>query len=283
MWSALLRGFGGDLRATLLVGVATGLAVLGSAFAHAKDAKSFMGFRLLDLEDQKVKWQSPAFGQGAVVTYAYVNGPMRTAGARNCADMVAPQHAHDPSGIKAEAFRQEVAAAFHMWEQVANITFQETDDPETAGIVIGAQAKPVGRAFTNVSLRPAAENRKVIDRSLICLNPQKRWKVGFDGRLDVYDVRYTLAHEIGHAIGLDHPSASGTLMSYRYDEQHHELQPGDIEGAALLYGPRLGTQTVSDTASITTGSTTPRPQPTGAPLGLGVERSAPQGTPAAPR
>ena len=80
----------------------------------------------------------------------------------------------------------------------------------------------------------------MIGRSLICLNPRQPWKIGFDGDLKVYDLRYTLAHEIGHAIGLDHPSPSGQLMSYRYDEGQPGLQPGDIKGAALLYGPKPG-------------------------------------------
>ena len=28
-------------------------------------------------------------------------------------------------------------------------------------------------------------------------------KIGFDGNLNIYDVRYTLMHEIGHGIGLE--------------------------------------------------------------------------------
>jgi hypothetical protein len=267
------------LRAAHFAGLAVGLTLLGSVAAHATDAKSFLGFRLLDLEDQTVKWQNPTFGQGATVTYAFVEQRTKTPGARNCAAMNSPDHAHLPSGISDGKFRQEVAAAFRMWEQVANIKFRETDDRETAGILIGAQVKPVGRAFTNVSLMPSTGKQKVIERSLICLNPKRPWKVGFDGRLDVYDLRYTMAHEIGHAIGLDHPSASGVLMSYRYDERHRSLQPGDIKGAALLYGPRPGTVFTGDTASITTGSTNaPAAKDAGQPFGIGAKPGGPADT-----
>jgi hypothetical protein len=52
----------------------------------------------------------------------------------------------------------------------------------------------------------------------------------------VYDLRYTLTHEIGHAIGLDHPGTTSQVMSYRYEERFATLQPGDIRGAAALYG-----------------------------------------------
>jgi hypothetical protein len=70
----------------------------------------------------------------------------------------------------------------------------------------------------------------------------RRWKVGFDGNLKAYDLRYTLAHEIGHAIGLDHPPGPGQIMNYRYEERFRDLQSGDVFGAVALYGaPTRGT------------------------------------------
>ncbi len=60
--------------------------------------------------------------------------------------------------------------------------------------------------------------------------------MGFDGNLAVYDLRYTFTHEIGHAIGLDHPDSAEALMAYRYDEHAQTLQPSDIAAAQRLYG-----------------------------------------------
>jgi hypothetical protein len=243
--------------------------------AGAKEAASFLGFRLLNLENQQVRWQTPTFGKRAVVTYAFATRKVDTPDARNCGSMLPPSVAYEPSHIAADEFRTEVAAAFRMWEKVAGIQFRETRDTDGAGILIGAQADPVGRAFTNVALKPGTADKKVISRSLICLNPKQPWKIGFDGRLGVYDLRYTIAHEIGHAIGLDHPSAAGQLMSYRYDEKQTGLQQGDIEGATLLYGPRTAAQRFV-TARSNAGAGLPESDEKdgGWPFGIGAKRSA---------
>ena len=264
----------GVLRGALL----TGLALIWTGFASAGESQTFLGFRLLDLENQTVKWQSPRLGESAAVTYALATEASDTPGARNCAKMLPSSGAYQPSRISRSRFRREVAAAFRMWEEVAGITFREIDDPKAADILIGAQAEPVGRAFTNVALKPAGEGRKVIARALICLNPRQAWKIGFDGNLDVYDLRYTIAHEIGHAIGLDHPGASGQLMSYRYDEGQEGLQAGDVKGAALLYGPRAGGPRFAGTGAMprsaraaAASNDAPKDTKPGWPFGIGDE------------
>jgi hypothetical protein len=129
-------------------------------------------------------------------------------------------------------------AAFAQWEAVTNLRFAKARDGEAAQIIIGAQLQPEGWAYANVSYDArAASQYKPITQALICLNPTRPWKVGFDGKLEIYDLRYTLAHEIGHAIGLDHPPRNGQLMAQRYAESTRELQRGDIRGAITLYGP----------------------------------------------
>jgi hypothetical protein len=249
------------------------LLLTGSARAGEHD---FLGFQLLDLEHQTVKWQSPRMGVGAAVTYAFATEAVDTPGARNCAKLVPPEKAYAPSQVTAEQFRHEVAAAFRMWEDVANISFREVHDTRAADILIGAQGEPEGRAFANVALKDGPPGLKTIERSLICLNPQQPWKVGFDGRLDVYDIRYTVAHEIGHAIGLDHPSAAGELMSYRYDERQQGVQPGDTKGVVLLYGPKPG---ISPYADIETGSIpvqSAKESKAASPFGIGEARDKAQ-------
>ena len=221
------------------------LAMLAAGLAGAcYGAAASDEFLLLRLDGSYVKWGTPRLGTPAQVRFAFISEPMGFPGAINCGAMVPIEPLLDASRIERERFHQEVAAAFGLWEAAAGVRFLESADTGVADILIGAQANPRGFAFTNVdhdragltpvSARPAQVRR--IEKSLICLNPTKLWKIGFDGNLDVYDVRYTIAHEIGHAIGLDHPSPSGELMSFRYTEDFRALQPGDIAGAVALYG-----------------------------------------------
>ena len=214
------------------------VAICGIAIATAS-ARDILGFRLLALGGTPVHWSGE--GTGPVgITYAFVEHAARLPGARNCQGMVPLDALLARSKISLAVFRTEVRAAFSMWEQAANIRFRETNDMLAAGILIGAQALPDGWAFADVAQRPARSGK--IERSLICLNPDRLWKVGFDANLDVFDIRYTLAHEIGHAIGLDHPEATDQLMSHHYREQFRALQPGDIDGAVQLYGAKRSGQ-----------------------------------------
>jgi hypothetical protein len=156
-------------------------------------------------------------------------------GARNCRKL-APLDALIQRRLTHAAVTEEPAQPSPCGKRPP-ITFREAPEGTPADILIGAQVEPEGWAFADVFYDSASpEAIKPISRALVCLNPLRRWKVGFDGDLKVYDLRYTLAHEIGHAIGLDHPNGGSQVMGYRYDEQFRTLQPGDVHGAALLYG-----------------------------------------------
>ena len=218
----------------MVVGLLAGLAPCAVGVAVAGDLASFKPLRL---EGNGVHWQSPAKGQPRVLSYAVVAENVEFGGARNCGKMTKLDNLLATSGIAQETMRAEIATAFAMWQTVANIAFREAADPAKADILIGAQLEPEGWAFANVFYdRLSPDPLKPISRALICLNPEKRWKIGFDGDLRTYDVRYTIAHEIGHTIGLDHPNGAGQIMGYRYEETFRELQAGDISGAVLLYG-----------------------------------------------
>ncbi|TDT41690.1 matrixin [Halospina denitrificans] len=194
------------------------------------------GYRLLELDGYRVKWGEQELGVGANVSYAFADETLQFDDARNCRSLT-PMNALSAQNLPRETLARETAAAFRVWERAAGLSFHEVDDARDADIVLGAQGQPRGRAFTNVSYASdPEEDLRAIDQALVCLNPDHEWKVGFDGDTDVYDIRYTLIHEIGHAIGLDHPGASGQVMGFRYTEDFAELQPGDLDGVRQLYG-----------------------------------------------
>lgn len=232
------------------------LAVTMSTLCAAAD------HRLLVLEGSWVKWGQPRWGAGATVTYAFASKSKTSPGARNCASLRPFDEFVKKTGLPERQVESEAEAAFAAWARVTGLSFAATKDAANADIVIGAQGNPAGRAFTNVELEagpvaeaPAAERGftfsaeplspggkpeglRQIGKALICFNPLAKWKIGFDGNLDIYDFRYTLTHEIGHSIGLDHPGVAGALMDFRYDEKQNSLTKGDIDAAQRLYGAR---------------------------------------------
>lgn len=266
-----MRGFFAAACLTLaIVSSANIVAPTASADADKATQRAGTGYRLLELGGRKARWVVPDAGLPATIRYAFLLEPAQFPGARNCDAMLPPDAALKPSRIALSDFRREVRAAFSAWENAANIVFVETASVADAGILIGADAKARGRAFTNVALRneagAAASGMGAIRQSLICINPLRPWKIGFDGNLDVYDLRFTITHEIGHAIGLDHPSPEGQLMSFRYVETARDLQHGDIAGAVALYGRPGGS---SPTAETPFSGTAPPVASGGRAFGLG--------------
>lgn len=209
---------------------------LACTYAPAPTAAGGEPFRALCLESGCVRWPAASAGDPVIITWTIAARAFVTPGAVNCGAMQSPDELLHRSNVTGTDFRQALEAAFRRWSSVAGISFVEVSDQDKADIVVGAQGEPRGYAFTNVAV--SATEPGAISRSLICLNPARRWKVGYDGDLTNYDLVHTLAHEIGHAIGLDHPDGRGHLMSFRYDESFDGLSEGDMLGAVALYGPR---------------------------------------------
>jgi hypothetical protein len=131
------------------------------------------------------------------------------------------------------------AAAFAMWSRVANLAFRPAAANEAPDILIGAQGTPEEVAFANVWHGPDTDGVAALTRATICFNPEQAWTTA-DGPAPegVLDLSTVLAHEIGHAIGLDHPGATGALMGYSNQDDIDAPMPGDVAGAVALYGPR---------------------------------------------
>lgn len=215
-----------------LVTLASALTAIVAGPAHAGD-----GFRPLSIDGSAVRWQRNSPHETTTLRYAIASNAVQRSGAVNCGSTRAPDGILARSQLDRAAFKEAATEAFARWQRIARIRFFEVADQDSADIVIGEQAVPTGHAFTNLALGGAPRDAlRPIVHATICLNPERRWKIGFDGNLTSYDLVHTLTHEIGHAIGLDHPGARGHVMSFRYDEAHAGLTAGDVLGARTIYG-----------------------------------------------
>ncbi|MGE3993464.1 matrixin family metalloprotease [Pseudorhodoplanes sp.] len=189
----------------------------------------------LRLGGQLVRWEARGGLKPGVVTYGFVQSRMAFGSAHNCKAM-------DPlDGIAASMNKplsiveQEIVKGIKQWEMATPLRFEQAKDWTKAQILIGARPKSSGSGFADVFPSHARGPIAGIQRSLICFDAGHRWKIGFDGNMTSYDIRYVAMHEAGHAIGLDHPGSSGEVMSYKYQETFRSLQPGDVRGAKSLY------------------------------------------------
>ncbi len=201
-------------------------------------------FRLLQLKGREVKWGAPTPGTGASLTYAVITAKTSIAGVENCQALTSVIPLLTQSALSRSDFDQELSAAFGIWEKSANLHFTPVRDAAKADLVIGAEAVDDGVGYadvTSASLPGRSFDR--LTKGIVCLNPDLHWHVeaaqnAGSGKKSQksYRLRIVLAHEIGHVLGLDHPSPHGELMSFEYDNAMNGLQPGDVSGITELYG-----------------------------------------------
>jgi predicted Zn-dependent protease len=146
-----------------------------------------------------------------------------------------------------------VRAAFQIWADYAPLTFTEVTNANSADIVIlwGAGNHGDGFPFAGVNgvlahaFFPPPNGNFAGD---IHFDEDETWTMlerpdGFQPM----DLVTVAAHEIGHALGLDHSNVNCALMNPFYNGSHRYLAPDDIAGIRFLYGTRqsiLGTALV---------------------------------------
>lgn len=215
-------------------------------------------FEPLRLNGELVRW-FPGDDGKIRLTYALADRDAITPEAVNCQRMRSPTTVASSAGISRDRLRAILQVGFKSWEQATNITFVEIADASRADIIIGEQSDPKGYAFTSVLPGPRTANGfREISKAAICLNPERPWKDGIGGDVAVYDLTYTFKHEIGHVIGLDHPSSRGQLMSFRYTEDLRDLTAGDVAGAAFVYGVKTAAPSDGATPAAVQVSSTRR-------------------------
>jgi hypothetical protein len=191
-------------------------------------------YRLLTIGDRPVKWGVPKFGTGAVITYRLAAEGAK-GGQDNCRRITPVASLLARSNITRQSFDSALNDAFATWESVANVRFVRVASNMPANLTIAAERTPDGIAYTDVTQgSQSSSGVATLTKAVICLNPRQHWSLQSTQKAKT--LSYVLAHEIGHALGLDHPGPKGELMSFEYSDTIQTLQAGDIEGVVLLYG-----------------------------------------------
>ncbi len=180
------------------------------------------------------KWGSPVLGTGASITWSLIPTGVSCAGETvGCTNTALADFL--PVG-----FLTQVQNAFLAWSAVANLTFAQVADCGNAfnTACSGGDMRIGGHTFDGASgtlahgyFPPANGSTAAGD---IHMDTAENWVIGFAGPgIDIFQV---LAHEIGHALGLDHTGVAGSLMNPFYSEAFSGPQADDIAGMQALYG-----------------------------------------------
>jgi hypothetical protein len=186
-------------------------------------------------------------GTGTSTCYAFIaNG----AGWKNAEPWQVYNGSDD--GITAQQLRDRVAASLDGWEAEAGaniagdgnvssgqaVNLNATDGRNV--VQFGSISSSGAIAVTNVwgYFRGPANTREIVEWDMILDDGDFSWSLtGAPGAMDVWNI---VAHESGHAIGMDHPSGScteETMYAYASDgeTQKRTLNAGDIAGIQALY------------------------------------------------
>ncbi len=181
------------------------------------------------------KWGPAAFGTGATITYSFM--PTGT----SCAAEFAGCTITALTDFMPAGYLGAITAALAAWSTVADLTFVlVADDGAAFNAPTGSgDLRFGGHAFDGPSgvlahgfYPPVNGDTAAGDMHF---DVAETWKVGFGG--PGFDIFQVTAHEIGHALGLDHTGVPGSLMNPFYTEAFSGPQADDVAGMVFIYGP----------------------------------------------
>ncbi|GAA6173766.1 hypothetical protein NBRC116592_34360 [Colwellia sp. KU-HH00111] len=191
------------------------------------------------------KWGPSTIGTGATVTWSLMGAGLATDSGTSVA----------LSSFMPAGFKTAITAAFSAWSAVADLTFVEVVDPSVGWADPGAGVSDIrigGHSFDGPfgtlahGFYPPANGGTAAGD--IHFDVAETWKIGFGGT--GFDIFQVMAHELGHALGLNHTAVASSLMNPFYTEAYSGPQADDIAGMTYLYGPANTVSPVPEPKSV---------------------------------
>jgi hypothetical protein len=224
-----------------LVLVVAMMAMSTSAFATTYAPGSAVGSDFVLGPTTPGKWGPAAFGTGATVTWSLM--PTGTSCAAEFAGCTI-SHLDDFMPV---GYLGQITAALAAWSAVADLTFVQVSDDGAAFNTASPDAgnrgnlRFGGHAFDGAfgtlahGYYPPANGASAAGD--MHYDTGDAWDLVFDGTGDgAFSIFQVTAHEIGHALGLDHTAVPNSLMNPFYTEAFSGPQADDIAGMQFIYG-----------------------------------------------
>lgn len=132
-----------------------------------------------------------------------------------------------------------LASAFFIWSTAAQIDFEEVNSG-SADFKITFHDPQAGSPIENPGVGGVLAQAFFPNDGRIQFDDGEPWSVASPPPRGSTDLITVAAHEIGHALGLDHSSVRGALMFPTYSGPQRALSSDDRQGIRFLYGARAG-------------------------------------------
>lgn len=139
-----------------------------------------------------------------------------------------------------------IAEAFDTWSRSANVDITEVPDQGGQGDYLAVSQG--SNLFGDIRIGAYEfQESSLYTLAIASSPPPNGWTQAGDIQINLdsnwiasgqYDIKTVLIHEIGHSLGLEHPTEVSSIMFPIYQGVRQELGPGDIDGIRMIYGPR---------------------------------------------
>lgn len=162
-----------------------------------------------------------------------------------------------PSSLNQAAVNSAIQTALEAWSAAANIKFTQTSQPgldkslDFTFLSIDGPGGTLAQAYF-----PPTLGRSAIAGD-VQFDSAERWEVGNSAGSAAFDLVLVAAHEIGHALGLEHSSVVSAVMypSVSPNQTFASLSANDISSILGLYAPAIATSQTTTNSNV--NSTTP--------------------------